>query len=557
MLINRLAAIAILACFCTGVPAQEARESSSRSRIRNPVSAEPRQPSQRPRRQETPRKALTRTSPDSVINVDLTTGARSMEFTPERYRTLGPEELTEEIERLKTTRNSLTTGSAQRAQIENLLDSLETRIRTGIVPEDLIAEITTSVAEIRGFSVKEPLKFKLMDRDELRKLLDQKLEEELPKNYLPNYEFVLKLMGGIPQRTDLRRTIVNLLSEQIAGLYDSDTKTLYVLKQFDLNRALGRIILAHEICHALQDQHHDFRKMPLENRENDDANIAMLSVLEGDATILMQDYASQVFTGKDLFQLLDVLTIDQSALNKAPHLLKEQLTFPYLSGASFLQKISYSDPDNRNVAFTRHPESTEQIMHPNKWGTTDYDKPTSVALPDRSATLGPGWSRRMSNVMGELQIKLLFENWREWDIAGDVGAGWDGDRYDLYQNGADFLLYWHTVWDSTEDTEEFSNAFAKLSREKRYKDLFAEKQFAEAGNVRTLTNDDPKLLIRNETNKDNKTATFAITNVPALEEKLANFHTPLADDAILTITAATKPAPGIAVEPTTTATRSN
>lgn len=402
-------------------------------------------------------------------------GARA--FVPERFRNASPEQLKSEAQKLRSAASKVSTGSAEQSRLRELADALEAQLRSGSAPDELISNITLEVSRLRGLPVRQPVRFKTMDREELKQFLRTKLTADLPPTHMQNYEIALKVLGALPQQVDLQQTILGLLSEQIAGLYDNDTRTLYVMKQFDLSRTLARIILAHEICHALQDQNFDFKRLPLNSPDNDDVNVATLSVLEGDATILMQDYARENFSISDLTQLLEVFTIDQRAYEHSPWILRQQLIFPYLSGSSFLLRLTYDDPAMRDEPFRKPPVSSEQIAHPEKYTIADRDDPTSFVLPDLSEHFGGGWKRTFSNVFGEMQIRLLFETWRLWDEAKTVSEGWGGDRYNLYRKGDDYVLVWVTTWDAEQDADEFFKATSDMLRQKVWRDAFGKRNF--------------------------------------------------------------------------------
>jgi hypothetical protein len=407
-------------------------------------------------------------------------------FIPQRYRTMPARELQAEIESLSATAERAPTTSPARAELEGMVQSLKMRQRIGILPQDLVSEITSSVALLRGLPVKQPVRFRVMDRTQLRAYLDRELNEEMPPEYLANYEFALKVIGAIPDRTDLRKTIMSLLSEQVAGMYDRKTKLLYVIKDFDMNRALGKIILAHEICHALQDQHFNLSAMPLTARDNDDLSIAAASVIEGDATLVMMDYAREVFTGRDIFTLVDIFSVDQSVLNRAPEFLRQHLTFPYLAGSEFMQTLMVSGPDLRDRVFRQLPVSSTQIIHPEKYYSADRDDPTSFTLPDLSPVLGTSWTRALQSVMGEFQIRETFGYWRQWEIGAEAAAGWDGDRYALYRRGDSYLFVWASAWATTEDAEDFAARFGELLRTRKYKDQFGERDFSGVNGARSI-----------------------------------------------------------------------
>src|SRR5205814_340950 len=156
----------------------------------------------------------------------------------------------------------------------------------------------------------------------------------------------------------------------------------------------------------------------------------------------------------------------------------QELMFPYLSGANFLMKLTYSDEKLRDDAFRSFPLSTEQIIHPEKYTVSDRDDPVSFSLPNLSARIGNAWKLSFTNVMGELQIRLLFENWREWDEARIASEGWGGDQYAVYRNGDKYLFLWMTLWDTEDDADEFFRDLSDLMRTKIYRREFAGADFS-------------------------------------------------------------------------------
>lgn len=502
----------------------------SRASVTAPVDATPRPREIKTERKESAKSSMTRepspappemTSSSIVINLSPTSAPATV--SPVSYRTSTSDEIRAEIAKLQAVLDGLSTSSAHRKDTESLIRTLQLRLEQGVRTDDMIEEIATQTSDLRGLPILRPVRFRIMDGQELRALLSKKLGEQMPGDDMPNLEFVLKLLGALPERGDLRKMLVGLFSEQVAGLYDDDTQILYVMKQFDLGRSLARIILSHEICHALQDQNFPFKNLPLKERGNDDQTLAISALLEGDATILMQDYAALRFTAADVLQLSDIFTIDQAAMNKAPYFIRQQLIFPYLAGANFILQISYKNPALRDQAFVHYPLSTEQILHPEKYMTGDRDEPTSVALPDFSTNIGLGFKRSTQNVMGEFQIRTLFETWREWNVAPRIAQGWDGDQYQLYRRDNEYVFLWASSWDSEEDASEFFDGVSDLMRDKRFKEDYGGKPYGGEAFIRTLTIDgnstetvSAHLRFRRSEHK----AIVEITNSKAAFEKL-------------------------------------
>ena len=131
--------------------------------------------------------------------------------------------------------------------------------------------------------------------------------------------------------------MVDLLTEQIAGLYDPKAHEFYIADWIAPEDQ--RTVMSHELTHALQDQHFQIEAWVKAARPNDDAEMARESVLEGSAMAGMLEYMLQ---DKGL-KLRDLPDMDLSAfvgdlsetpmLKKAPPFIKDSLMFPYFTRA--------------------------------------------------------------------------------------------------------------------------------------------------------------------------------------------------------------------------------
>ena len=86
-----------------------------------------------------------------------------------------------------------------------------------------------------------------------------------------------------------------------------------------------------------------------------------------------------------------------------------------------------ADWDAVNDVYSNLPQSTEQIIHPEKY--LEQDEPQDVTLPDLETALGGTWSQLDTDVFGELYMRLYLEAFINTDQATIAAEGWDGDRY--------------------------------------------------------------------------------------------------------------------------------
>lgn len=359
--------------------------------------------------------------------------------------------------------------------LQRQMDGVKLR-RENVKLAAVVDEVATRTAELRGLKLLRPIKQSTLTREKTKEVIRHALERELPEDKARAQARALWLLGAIPKRdTDLRALYLGLLGEQVAGLYDDETGQLYISAVFGADSNLAKVILAHEITHALQDQHYDLKNSPIHDKTNDDRALAALSVIEGDATLVMMEY---LFANLSLAWLKDLpraMQLDQKQLNAAPPFFQYLLVFPYIEGMQLLLSAEGGHSLARNLLLERAPRSTEQVLHPERLYTSPADEPVTVTISEealRVRGLKPGFKRVYENTMGEAGIRAIlldpakplnfsYTSTKPLDVPRDLAAaaeGWGGDRFALYTSGADpdsSLLVWETQWDSEEDAAEF------------------------------------------------------------------------------------------------------
>src|SRR5438552_11012383 len=211
-----------------------------------------------------------------------------------------------------------------------------------VTDADFIAaadEVLGQMSQITGLKLVTPLKKSLRSREDIRAYVIKQMNED--KNAAERYadERSAEAFGLLPKGFDLDSFMVNVLTEQVEGLYDPKTREFYIADWSPL--ADQRMVMAHELTHALEDQHFQIEAWAKAARPNEDAELARDSVLEGSAMAAMIDYL-MLGTGRSLKDLPDfdpgVLIGDLGStptLQKAPPFLKDALMFLYLGGLTF------------------------------------------------------------------------------------------------------------------------------------------------------------------------------------------------------------------------------
>lgn len=343
---------------------------------------------------------------------------------------------------------------------------------------DRVADAIPRLEKTVGVKFKTQPKFEMRSRDEVRAFLEQQFATELPADELRGNERAYKRFGLIPDSLDLRKYMLSLLTEQVAGFYDPKAKVLYIV-QGASDEMVG-ITVSHELVHALQDQYFDLDSLRRIKRQNDH-QVAAQAVIEGQATI--EQIASMIGNGAALSQLpggwdrvREVIRNSQGSMPifaSAPMVVQETLLFPYLSGAEFMK--SFKEKSGGKLPFGDMPQSTEQVLHDDRF-FVNRDAPTRVTLPAPN-----GGSDVYENDFGEFETRLfLFQHLKDRDAAYRGAAGWDGDRYVSFQTGRGDGAAWLSLWDTSVDAAEFYDLI-DTALLKRFSDL---KPLQSSGNRR-------------------------------------------------------------------------
>src|SRR3954451_12403558 len=255
------------------------------------------------------------------------------------------------------------------------------------------------------------------------------LDRSYPRERRLADEEVLKLLGLLDPKVDLRAASSSIFGEQVAGYYDPRSRRLRVVSGASTSgRVLNEIVLAHELTHALEDQRLGLAQERLAS--NDDFARAYLSLVEVSATDVMSPSGGRYFSGEQL--LGGVLGSAFQGTGGLPPFLTAQLVFPYQKGLSFVQRLVQVGGGRWTLVDAAHrshpPVSTEQILHPDKY--LRFEAPRRVQL-DSGRVLGDGWRRSVSGVLGEWETGELLA--AGGGGAARAAAGWGGDRYELWQ----------------------------------------------------------------------------------------------------------------------------
>jgi hypothetical protein len=334
-------------------------------------------------------------------------------------------------------------------------------------------EVLKETSTLRQLSIVRPVQSSTQSRAEIERAVVKNLDEDTPAADIHAAEVTLKKLGLAPADFQYRALMIRLLTEQVAGYYEPKTRQFHLADWIDVEGQ--KPVMAHELTHALQDQHFDLRRFEHWPKGDSDAELAAHALIEGDATLAMVMYvSSSPMRALSFLKSVTAMGVDTKELDQAPRVVRESLLFPYQEGLNWTRTI-YKDGGWSAVsqAFTTLPQSTEQIMHPEKYIV--HEAPVQVSITDLTNMLNvrmrtrPGvktpvaWKRILSDVNGEWGTYLLLDQFLKSPAESRrAAAGWAGDRYAIYESSAGELIYVSsTAWDTQRDAEEFFEAYAK------------------------------------------------------------------------------------------------
>lgn len=338
----------------------------------------------------------------------------------------------------------------------------------------LCRQTLPDVAAMVGLPAGDTVAVEMMSRAEVADFVKRTVDIEYPEDELVKRSRCLWEIGLVPDGYDLEQGFVDLIAEQAGAFYDPHTKSLRGLSDLPpalRNAATEKLIVSHELCHALQDRVIDIAAQSKACLADLDREYAVRAAIEGMATVVMLAYSQ----GLSIDQVQDARAVmrvgfaqnqrnpSMRALATAPEYLRESLLSPYADGAAFAQAWLGANPGSRlGAMLERMPATSEQVLHFERY--LEGDGPTPVDLSGVDAALPDEWVPFHTNTLGEFDLRLLLEGFEETKAsAAEAAAGWDGLWYKAYGDaGGGIVLAACSVWDTESDAREFSDHLLKV-----------------------------------------------------------------------------------------------
>ena len=347
-------------------------------------------------------------------------------------------------------------GSAA-AAMKRLCDAPKAGGGSGVTPEGptppAIATVEKEVEAVRGLKYTSRVAVQPLTQAQIDRRLTKNFDKSYPVEFYARRSEVWGTIGVIPEGTSIHDALLAFQTGDVAGFYNPVNKTLVYIGDTELSLN-ERFVLAHELTHAIDDEHFGLSRLDTILASCDDeAFTAAIGAVEGSA----QFFATQVIT-----RFPSNAPEGESgggSLQGVPPFISQLELWPYSVGMAFIQRLDEQGGTALvNEALTTFPVSTEQIIHPERWPN---DVPQPVDIPDLGPLLGDGWKDLDVMTVGEVWLQLMLDLRLDGDEAARASTGWDGGIYRAWTDGSHTAVVLRTVWDTPGDAQEFADAMKK------------------------------------------------------------------------------------------------
>jgi hypothetical protein len=364
--------------------------------------------------------------------------------------------------------------------------------------------IQAEVSALRGLPFKGPVGYGVQSRTSFRAFVRAELDREMPSAKMSALSRSYARMGFLATGFNLRTALEEALTTQVAAYYDPRQKALRVV---DGQRSAAEgpqrddEVVAHELEHALQDQHFDLQAFdPEDSTLDEDEQMARKFVAEGEAMFVM--LAWQMGSGAGAARRLGPMAVaglrmsvamlaagdivdmlagmrqgggaalpaearaEIEALVRLPPVIVSPLVDPYLKGALMVSEAwargGWPAVDD---LFRHPPTSTEQALHPVEKLLDRRDPPIRMTAPARRPAGLAAATPLASEVLGELGWRIYFKTTAQ--PAGEqAAAGWGGDRFWSFEVKGRPVVLTATRWDTAADARQFFDAYGASLRQR-------------------------------------------------------------------------------------------
>lgn len=308
--------------------------------------------------------------------------------------------------------------------------------------EQEIAEIAEQVSVLRELPLLEEVRTEVLEPDELAEVVTERDGDTETLERTRAAEEVLVKLRHLPEGTGLEEIIDSLLTTSVVGLYDPEDGIAYISSEAQPLDPRAASTTAHELAHALQDQHFDLSRLDDIPEWDSDAALAFLSVAEGDAVIVEEEWAATYQTEEERAEAeqeqIARAETHSRALENTPSYVVESFVFPYVAGERFVTAlINEGGYEAVDEALEDPPETTLEVLDPDQYmeGFEQEDVTSGIAP-------GDDWNELFTSTFGAFELLALFGSSLEGGAGEGAGAwpAWRGGAIDAWERDGEVAL---------------------------------------------------------------------------------------------------------------------
>jgi hypothetical protein len=329
----------------------------------------------------------------------------------------------------------------------------------------VIDEIRAQVAELRGLQWKTPLDVAIAPRAEFQQELKRVNDRDRHVDRQTGDGETYKLLKLIPRSLNYDKALEDLYGSAVVGFYDPKTKKLLISANDGgaLDPA-SRLTIAHEMDHALTDQHFNFgeRTNALDIGDKQEELQGYIGLLEGDAKVMESLWSAKYLTAKERQSL--TASGDLTAFYRSPKYLRDSLLYPYTSGQAWAMRLYQQAKGWRliDAAYADPPRSTEDVLHLDRY-QAKHGSWSPPQLPPLTA--GTDCAAMRSGTFGEFNmIEILDQNLTLTDAATSAD-GWNGDAFQVVKCGSALAMVDRWETDDATAAGRLADALGRWARE--------------------------------------------------------------------------------------------
>jgi hypothetical protein len=361
----------------------------------------------------------------------------------------------------------------------------------------VVARSMARVEEVRQLEFEEQVPVNVISRDEFA---SNQTGEEPPTRTRLHQNAKWEAMFMINESTNAIETQQSNTAASVGGYYSPSAKEIVIVSENATSPKMDEITLAQELFHALQGQKFDAYSQPWYPGETEEEHNAADGVIEGDGNYVDYLYEQRCDAGWDC--LLPEESGGGGGTGDINIGLLQVTLQPYSDGPALVQSLHEEEGwDAVNALYQNPPASTEQVIHPEKYGEDD---PSYPEIGDTASNgwevldMGEGRINHASFGEGGLAVMMWYPSFVEsgpgspgnvvvpyidhlnlqegttqlqeinsYNYDFPVTDGWDGDRLVPYVNESsaetgETGYVWEINWDTEDDAAEFAEGYEQL-----------------------------------------------------------------------------------------------